>query len=388
MKSILYLQQRPKNRERTCRKNFCSSCRCSRVFLVQAQCIKLACKASWNTLRDLRRRRYLTSSAASPSPTPPPGPEHSVSRSITRKGGRTGKHLEKTNKKSDLKVVEGDKDWTTTSYLWPGGQSCQLFQMKKSCVKTGTGILGKPPSLQEAGEWYQGCIWRDLGPTKFGYKCLYDISTIIDFVSRLSDRWVDVVLRGESEEVPSVPASLEVLGASPEPFRRTGGCFCCKCKSPAVLKVANTLILGTNAMGCFRAPRRGLRLQVKYMRTHSHAFVHIVHFFVEIVVDTGYWIHFSLDRLHLGFKPGLFPLSSLHCQHQWNVKQLHTILKIGHKLSFLINLQTSYRHSCHSSEKLQKNIFEAVNCDLQFLSIETNKFLFLIFPNAVKALIL
>ena len=136
------------------------------------------------------------------------------------------------------------------------------------------------------------------------------------------------------------------------------------------------------------APRRGLRLQVKYMRTHSHAFVHIVHFFVEIVVDTGYWIHFSLDRLHLGFKPGLFPLSSLHCQHQWNVKQLHTISKIGQQLFFLFNLQTSYRHSCHSSEKLQKNIFEAVNCDLQFLSIETNKFLFLIFPNAVKALIL
>ena len=76
MKSILYLQQRPKNRERTCRKNFCSSCRCSRVFLVQAQCIKLACKASWNTLRDLRKRRYLTSSAALPCSTPPPGPSH------------------------------------------------------------------------------------------------------------------------------------------------------------------------------------------------------------------------------------------------------------------------------------------------------------------------
>ena len=119
-------------------------------------------------------------------------------------------------------------------------------------------------------------------------------------------------------------------------------------------------------MGCFRAPRHGLRLQVKYMRTHSHAFVHIVHFFVEIVVDTGYWIHFSLDRLHLGFKPGLFPLSSLHCQHQWNVKQLHTISKIGQKLSFLFNLQTCYRHSCQTFIRKSTKKKHFWSCQLWF----------------------
>ena len=84
------------------------------------------------------------------------------------------------------------------------------------------------------------------------------------------------------------------------------------------------------------------------MRTHSHAFVHIVHFFVEIVVDTGYWIHLSLDRLHLGFKPVLFTVNT---SEMWKYsKQFRKLDKNNcscsiYKLLIVI----------HSSEELQKS---------------------------------
>ena len=45
-------------------------------LMYQTVPVENECKPSWNTLRDLRRRRYLTSSAALPCSTPPPGPSH------------------------------------------------------------------------------------------------------------------------------------------------------------------------------------------------------------------------------------------------------------------------------------------------------------------------
>ena len=37
---------------------------------------------------------------------------------------------------SHLKVDECDEDWTTASYLGPGGQSRQLYKISSSYIKT------------------------------------------------------------------------------------------------------------------------------------------------------------------------------------------------------------------------------------------------------------
>ena len=101
----------------------------------------------------------------------------------------------------------------------------------------------------------------------------------------------------EVKEIPSVRESLEVLGSSLEPFRRREGCFCYKCKSPS--EVTKWSILHWDYL--FKR-----KLVIVF---NLHGLVDIVHFFVEIVVHSGYWIHLGLDWLHFRFKTDSFTIS-------------------------------------------------------------------------------
>ena len=107
----------------------------------------------------------------------------------------------------------------------------------------------------------------------------------------------DLAFGEEVKEIPSVRGSLEVLGSSLEPFRRREGCFCYKCKSPS--EVTKWSILHYDYL-----------FKRKLVTVFNlHGLVDIVHFFVEIVVHSGYWIHFGLDWLHFRFKTDSFTIS-------------------------------------------------------------------------------
>ena len=205
----------------------------------------MPCIRNLNTLRDLRRRRYLTSSAALLCSTPPPGPSIKWD-SITRWKAR----WKMGDQCFTLKLMNVTRIGRQPRISGPvvNRANCTKSAAVTSKLKNYPKYKFQNINIQNINLTNHLLQRKLASDAKAVSEKVLHLKNLKDLCQRQGDNYwqrVDVVVRGEWEEVPSGRASLEVLGSSPEPFRRTEGCFCCKCKSSSVLKVTNALILAT-----------------------------------------------------------------------------------------------------------------------------------------------